>query len=482
MTTTTNNNTSAVQNSRPCAAQLKHGLQIAAGILLAALTVSHVSQSIGEGTIQGASLGQVVFEAQPATPIAFDPTELAARAEEAIVMVGAVDHRGGYSQIGTGFVILDGADQGVVATNAHVAGGLNEAVANGLQPIVRKPTVGAPEDFEIIGAPEIHPGYQRWARIADQGMLRRSAGGLASYRLVAPADVAVVRIRPGIGASLKIATRSEAMSVQAGSSVLYMGFPGESMVGPRENTPPMTGVGTIAAMSGVALEPTTEEESLIIHHTVLCTGGSSGGPIIVADPSTGEPMVVAIHSAANHVFLEGGRVPVSNSYAQRIDFLQEMLDGDADRAQNARDQRWSDVIMGPAISVEERLGSLSDAVDPDRRMRRTAERVVELRASAENPNAQHVFQMNVQAGRTYAVIATSDDWSDIDLVVNSQGQTMAEDRAPDAYPVLRWTARADGVVTISLVAADPTTIPSQVEIWVLESEPTHARYTKARGG
>jgi len=452
--------------------RLFNGAQIIAGIALATLAVSQAHTTIQPSQAFAhtpVSASQPVGALPIAAPAAQQPSssEIASKASPAVFMIGVTDGCGGFTHIGTGFAITDDGSRGTVATNAHVADALIEAQQAGLRPVVRRPGVDRPEDFALLSAPEIHPGYAHWNDVASRGLLRRTAMGPESYQLIPPADVALLRTESGLGATLRLAEQEQIASMRPGDAVVYVGFPGEGMVGPQDNAPPKVGIGSVVALSGVALEVADPEDALIVHHTVLFPGGSSGGPLLMADPETGEPVVVAIHSAANHVHLENARVPVANAFAQRVDFLAELVNGDAHSNQILRNDDWAAAIHGSAMTVEERLEELRRLVDPDGRMRDVGARTIRLQGDANGAGDSVTITLRLEGGRTYAVIGTSTDWTDVDFEVIGARGRLAIDQAIDAYPAVRWTMPRSGEVIVRITA--PRAFgPTDVEIRLLE--------------
>ncbi len=370
-------------------------------------------------------------------------------AQDAVFIVGALDDQGGFQLIGTGFAVADGQGGGIVATNAHVAAAVNGMFAKGMTPVVRRPGPNGPTDFVIKKNPTIHPGYTLWNTLKDQGPVRRVLGGYQGLDYVAPADVALLRTAPGLGAVLPLAEPEQLVQLQSGTDIIYLGFPAENITGQQDNIPQTVDFGHIQSMSGIMLQPANPDDALIVHHDMQLTGGSSGGPIMVQDPATGRLVVVAIHNAGSFVFLPDARIPVAKSYAQRADFLRELLEGQADVHQAARNDSWARALRSASVSTQVRLAEIQNDLAKEHDIITLPSDCIPLTVASVEPI--FIQQVRVEAGKHYLFVAAGMNWDKLRLTLENAGKALAVSTS-QATPSIEWTAQADGTIDITLTA------------------------------
>src|SRR5262249_15387300 len=147
--------------------------------------------------------------------------------------------------------------------------------------------------------------------------------------------------------ALIVATDVDLTALTPGTGVAIVGYPSESMAGPRDNHVAQTISGEITALTSAFQQPAASADAILVHHN-LPRGGGSSGSRFRARCGGG----VASQWAGNVPAGAKGRLPIGTGYAQRIDLLREMLAGGAETNQWARQLAWTAELHRIAPSPE----------------------------------------------------------------------------------------------------------------------------------
>ncbi len=449
------------------------GRTLAIGALIAAAATSAgLTTAAGWMLADRPAAGPVAVVAAPSCGCDASASKMstAAAIEEArgaVFMIGTKGEDGGFIQIGTGFAVLDSAEHSVIATNAHVAQSVVEAQSSNRTVVARRPGIDAPEDFVIDGSPTLHPGYDRWQKVNERQPFAIIGEDVEQVNVLNPADVALLSAQGSVGHTLAIAPADDLERLQAGTDIVYLGFPAENIFGQKTNVPATADFGHIQSMSGVVLEPAAARSALTIQHDMTLTGGSSGGPIMVPDPLTGRLLVVGIHSASSFAFADGNRIPVGKAYGQRADYLRELIDGTAAAIQAVRDIEWAGELRGLTSALDKRMEKMERAILD----RINAVKVLSAsgNTSADRVEAIGSVLVDVRAGATYIIVVGSANWDELALSGRFNGETIAAEQRNPSDPLI-WTAPDSG--SLSLAVTSQTLFgDSSVELRVYEVRP-----------
>jgi hypothetical protein len=233
----------------------------------------------------------------------------------------------------------------LLATNAHVA----EAFT-GLKPgeklLVRSPgTRGrAHEVIEVRS----HPGYAAFNSFLRQDPIYLATKDCADCYSIELAgslsyDVATLRVASGanLGPILQLASREELMALAPGMPLATAGYPTEQITGgevqPLGATPNFR-TGMVNAVTDMFHLPAEPEIRRLVTHNIPTTGGTSGSPMLSASGK-----LVALDNSGNMLpAVGGGRManPAIVHYAQRADFLLDLMSGKSDSMLEAERAYW----------------------------------------------------------------------------------------------------------------------------------------------
>ena len=232
-------------------------------------------------------------------------------------------HERGY---GTAFVVAED----VLATNAHVANAFDE-LSLGETLIVRS-TGDQPRTYEVVRT-DVHPGHDEFERTWWSYGPEQSPDAYV-FAPGGACDVALLHVEPAarLGRPLPLASDPHLASLHRGQPVGLVGYPSEGMVldgSPLRQPVPHQQPGTLTSISTFFGDVDADGVNRLLQHSCPSTGGASGSPLLDA---TGH--VVGVVHAGNMAGSWRGRIPlgVGVNFAQRVDLLRELIDGEAEAA------------------------------------------------------------------------------------------------------------------------------------------------------
>lgn len=386
-------------------------------------------------------------------------TAVLAASAPSVWLVGARGSDGGFTPMGTAWTVAPQR----LATNAHVADGLAEAWGAGHECIAIGG--GSTGDEIVIGRDVlVHPAYRPWGTMLASQVAARAGGAVEHVSLIIPGDVALLEVLDGDAGTPLTLADSTASTLRPGDVVGYSGYPMENVAGlpTRQSV-----VGRVSALTTFFFRSSKADDTQLIHHNAVVVGGASGSPLLNAK---GE--VVGIVCAGSFVFTpDGQRSPVGINYAQRVDLIAEMLNGDAESAQETRDARWREEMRGTLLSPEALLNRVTDGVLSSGMGKIVLDDRLDLTAAGIDGGQGRLVQL--RSGREYVAIAVADDWLDIDLFAASSGELLAKNDALDWFPMLTIDpSRSAREVTMFVMANGLVEGAScSVRLRVIEVEP-----------
>lgn len=267
-----------------------------------------------------------------------------------------------------------------LATNAHVAESVTEAIQNKSTVVARR-THGDFADLPIASV-AVHPAYgayrRTWFWLTPS---RRSAAGRLEPIGYAPSyDVALLTVAEDatLDAPLPRADADALGQLGPQTPLVYVGFPSEGLLEQNLHRPvPISQQGFLSAFeTPTRTRVTSPADATVIVHSIPATGGASGGPVIDA-----RGRVVGLMNSINTIVQgTGERAPnaVQVNFAQRVDMLDEVTTTTGEAVASLR-QRWQREF-GAAFVV------MPDA--PDDFLTARVREVLELRATVPMSEAR----------------------------------------------------------------------------------------------
>jgi hypothetical protein len=190
----------------------------------------------------------------------------------------------------------------------------------------------SPEDWRV--ANELSPGIV--SRILNMMKSKPSTP-------VQSGDVGVMRIKTGAPTNLVKLLPADRVrqGLLPGEEVAYIGFPSENLqrLGNEGRVAQKIHRGYLMALSEFDGSPGTPETNRLLHYDLVTAGGASGSPVFNDDG-----YVIGLNSAGNYIGVTAEatafgqirsgkvmRIKTGTAYGQRIDFLYDVLSGNAVR-------------------------------------------------------------------------------------------------------------------------------------------------------
>lgn len=344
-----------------------------------------------------------------------------------------------------------------------------------------------------IKSVKTHPGYAAF-QAYKKTIGTTSADNFAALDIVNEYDVGIIEIDPStpLPVALELASKEHVEALEPGATVASAGFHIEAL-----NTNTVTaeaaatlGFGNISALTDVFMLRADPGHSLLIQHSVPAFPGASGAPLI--DQSG---RVIGIVSGGNvSVSLKEvdsrSKSAIPNAalinFAQRIDLLQELVDGTAGQSLKADEDYWEqatrrfeqyfDIAAKQFVDVTDQRYEVSDPT------RTEVGQGTLTPPRTEGPSfALETYNLVLEPGRLYGLIANSKGGVPIALNVKKANsteflrdprdprQTADPEIAPTAWVTVQETTPVD--VNVFGLISQPTDYVLYVYAWELPNAP-----------
>ena len=357
----------------------------------------------------------------------------------------------------------------LLATNSHV-GELYEELKPGQKMVVRSPGRDG-KIYEVIDH-KLHPGYRAFEKFLEQDVLRKRTAQL----YVPGYDVALLQVKEELPADaiLELATLDELQSLAPGAVIATAGYPMEGVIGSPVQSygaTPELHVGTVTGFTDFFFLPTDFARSQLMHDDLPAAGGSSGSPIVGRSGH-----VVALLNAGNSYSPGQGeaRVPsgVLVNYAQRVDMLRHLLDGDAD-SEVAQDQKyWAEKFAIFPTGAEIAVNRITNQI----REHEKNDNIKLVSVSEETGNLSQQDRVNkgtdgfqrqadhtvaVSGGSEYAILAYAYNGSPLQIWVYDGGKLLGHGADDTILPYVLYKAAND----------------TKLDVWVIGPEDQDVKYS-----
>src|SRR5579863_4085982 len=270
----------------------------------------------------------------------------------ATFLVYKQDAKGRQFADGTAWVIAPD----LLATNAHISALCSEfsnddknlAACDDLPPgeklLVRSPGPDG-KVYEVIGH-SFHPGYVAFPRfVLSRDPTIATTGGPSQVGSDGY-DVGLLKINAQLPADLplQVASKEELMALKPGTPLASAGYPSEQIFNSDVLTvaaTPQIHYGNISALTDSLFLPTDPAHNFLIQHSIPMTGGSSGSPVVNVSGHVVGLLNSANFGPAAQGWARGAPSGAEINYAQRADFVADLLAGNADSVFQSDMNYWT---------------------------------------------------------------------------------------------------------------------------------------------
>lgn len=356
----------------------------------------------------------------------------------------------------------------VLATNAHVAA-LFDELKPGEQMLVRSPGENG-RTYQVIKR-EAHPGYKAFQAFLGEDVLRTRYAQLDE---VGGYDVALLWVNQDLKddkgqpiAGFDLASSDELNALGSGTVVATAGYPAEGVIGSGSQifgATPEYHDGTVTSLTDFFFKAADSSHTQLVHHDLAAAGGSSGSPIVGRSGH-----LLALLSAGNEYQPDknGPRIPsgVMINYGQRIDLLQQLVDGSADKAIMQDEKYWEQQIAAFPTGGDVALQWITEKIrqqDQNDQINLASVKAQTLKFSKQNQTKtangsfqrQIDYQIPVSQGSKYVFAAYAYDGSQIQVWVYRDGQLQTQGADNNFFPYVQYDATQTGKLDVWVVAPE----------------------------
>lgn len=327
---------------------------------------------------------------------------------------------------------------GLLATNAHVVEGLEEALKESpdLQAVVVSSVSPTHYQHTVLEMKK-HPHYNAFWE--HQSAIVRVMENNQKLDLVPGYDVGLLKVdNPDLlSEPLTIAGQQQLTKLDSGERISFVGYPLEDAVGGGTSfsTPtPQMQFGTITSLTDYFLVKEAPARNHLIQHNLPGHGGASGSPIF---NQNGE--VIALYSAGNIVFVNGHRIAtgIGVNFGQRADVLSELINDQVEGTAQQRMEFWGERLARYKTPMEvihlEWLDTIESIHHPDIELVHEHTGALTFDESIETYRYK-IALPNTKSALEMLIVAQSTNGKDVDLAITDKDlNIIARDKEPEPY-------------------------------------------------
>ncbi len=363
---------------------------------------------------------------------------------------------------------------GLLATNAHVVEGLENAIEESpeLQAVVISSE--SPNHYQhVVTSMRKHPHYNAFWE--HQSSIVRLMENNQELDLVPGYDVGLLEVDNAelLAEPLVLADSQQLTQLDSGERISFVGYPLQDAVGGGTSfsTPtPQMQFGTITSLTDYFLVKESAARNHLIQHNLPGHGGASGSPIF---NQNGE--VIALYSAGNIVFVNGHRIAtgIGVNFGQRADVLRELMNDQVEATTQQRMAFWGERLARYKTPMEVIYQEWMDSIDPQQHANI---KLVQTYAGAlsydENVDA-FTYKMTLPNvdNEQLLIVAQSTNGNDIDLAVtDSNLNILYRDKEPEPYATINvepsYEFEADNEYSVYVLGEDES-VTFEIKIYSL---------------
>jgi V8-like Glu-specific endopeptidase len=353
----------------------------------------------------------------------------------------------------------------LLATNAHIVEA-REKLKPGQTMLVRSPGVDG-KTYEVIESRK-HPGYDAFQKYLDQDPFFVESAE-SWLRASISYDVGVLKVADGanLGPILEIASADELAKLEPGTALAMSGYPLERIPGQEVRAIgaiPTLSIGIVTALADMFNLPAAPAYRRLVQHNLPGTGGNSGSPML-----TPNGKLVALHNSGSYIEVPNvGRVPNAAlvRYAQRADFLLDLVSGNADakmaeeraywEKQTAAFKRGIEVVVPYILDRSRPQGGAKQAlVQKSEHKLGASERFVGIDPTGKGGARRHkMHTVTLTANRPATFIAYAQNKTKVKMYLWVDQTPVEKNERETWFPFFSFTPKADGKANIEVVGPD----------------------------